>query len=92
MSGDKHLSPWRLLDTVLLLAVSPAERGDKGAIKTVMKSEEGMVLVFDGAGEQLPEYQGDYAQVRERILAEAPPGAEFYHVSHSLKRVPRQDW
>lgn len=32
----------------------------------------GMVLVFDERGEQMPEYQGQYEEVRERIVQEFP--------------------
>ena len=36
-----------------------------------------MVMVFDQFGEQIGEYQGKYAEVRERILADAPFGVEY---------------
>ena len=62
-------------------------------INSVMKSEEGMVLVFDQRGNQIPEYQGKYEDVRERILSDAPPGALFWHVENRRNRaVSREEW
>ena len=62
-------------------------------IKTVMRSEKGMVLVFDEDGEQVPEYQGQYEDVRGRILRDAPPGVVFsYIISNSLEAIPKEEW
>ena len=62
-------------------------------IKTVMKSERGLVLVFDEGGEQVPEYQGYYEEVRERILQDAPPSTVFsYIISNNLEAIPREEW
>lgn len=36
-----------------------------GLIRKVMKSEKGIVLVFDEIGEQIPAYQRQYEDVRE---------------------------
>ena len=38
-----------------------------------------MVLVFDEKGEQVPEYQGYYTDVKDRIMSDAPAGAVFNH-------------
>ncbi len=38
-----------------------------------------MVIVFDEAGEQMPEFQGYYPDVKARILANAPEGSVFNH-------------
>jgi hypothetical protein len=38
-----------------------------------------MVLVFDENGEELPEYQGYYDNVKERILADARADSVFNH-------------
>ena len=46
-------------------------------IKTVFKFSNGMVAVCDENGEQLSEYQGHYDKVKDKILADAPPDAEF---------------
>ena len=48
-------------------------------IKTVIRIKNNMVMVFDETGEQMPEYQGYYDQVKERILANAPGGSVFNH-------------
>ena len=58
-------------------------------IKTVIKSEKGMVMVFDENGEQIPEYQGQYDEMKEKVLTDAPPDAVFYH---DLKAIPREEW
>ena len=61
-------------------------------IKKVMKSEKGIVLVFDGDGEPIPRYQGWYEEVGEQILRDAPLDAVFSHVSESINVVPREEW
>ena len=38
-----------------------------------------MVMVFDEDGEQIPQYQGHYNDVKEKILANAPAGSVFNH-------------
>lgn len=48
-------------------------------IKTVIRIKNDMVMVFDEDGEQLPEYQGHYHDVKEKILADAPAGSVFNH-------------
>lgn len=37
-------------------------------IKTVIRAQNGMVMVFDKMGEQIPKYQGQYEEVKERRL------------------------
>ena len=72
-----------------------AGREDKQAIKTVIKSQNGMVMVFDEKGEQIPEYQGRYDEVKETILKDAPPNAIFGYFPNceaELKVVPREEW
>jgi len=46
-------------------------------IKTVIRIENDMVMVFDEAGEQMPEYQGYYCDVKEKILTDAPGDSVF---------------
>ena len=46
-------------------------------IKTVIKSADGMVMVFDRMGEQIPQYQGRYQEVKALILRDAPTEARF---------------
>jgi len=47
-------------------------------INEVIRLDNGMVLVFDENGEQMPEFQRKYQDVRVKILARAPKGAKFY--------------
>ncbi len=55
-------------------------------IKTVIRIESDIVMVFDENGEELPEYQGYYRDVKDRILADAPADAVFNHwFGHYLK-------
>jgi hypothetical protein len=46
-------------------------------IKTIIRLKNDMVMVFDAEGEQLPEYQGQYEEVKTGILRDAPPDAIF---------------
>ena len=64
-------------------------------IKTVIRLQNDMVMVFDENGEQLPEYQGSYADVRESILKDAPSDAIFAHwTTQSTKpsNLTREEW
>ena len=64
-------------------------------IKTVIRCQNDMVLVFDGEGKQIPAYQGQYPEVRENILASAPPDAAFAHGFNSsgeLRRIAQEEW
>jgi hypothetical protein len=55
-------------------------------IKTVIRMKNDMVMVFDEEGEQIPEYQGHYVDVKAKILADAPAGSVFNHwFGHSLQ-------
>ena len=72
-----------------------AGREDRQAIKSVIKSQDGMVMVFDKRGEQIPEYQGRYQEVKERILKDAPSNTVFGcfpNCNTELKVVPREEW
>jgi hypothetical protein len=64
-------------------------------IKTVIKSSDGTVIVFDETGEQVPAYQGRYEKVKPLILKDAPPQARFGCFpdgGQELKIVPREEW
>ncbi len=64
-------------------------------IKAVFRFRNNMVAVFDERGEQIPRYQGQYAEVRESILGDAPPEAIFacgFTETGELLRVPREEW
>jgi hypothetical protein len=64
-------------------------------IKKVIRLENDMVLVFDESGEQLPDYQGMYRDVRERLLQSAPADAVFCYW-HEFMAEPleiiREEW
>ena len=64
-------------------------------IKTAIKCPNGVVMVFDKKGEQIPEYQGQYQKVKEGILKNAPPDATFGYFPDyetELRAVPREKW
>ena len=64
-------------------------------IKTIIKSQSDMVIVFDAKGEQIPEYQGPYQDVKDRILRDALPEAVFFHWPNYSEEpiiVAREDW
>ena len=64
-------------------------------IRTVIRFPHNMVMVFDGIGEQIPKYQGQYDEVREIILEDTPPDAAFSYFSDygaEFKLVSREDW
>jgi hypothetical protein len=64
-------------------------------IKTAIKCPNGVVMVFDKKGEQIPEYQGQYQKVKEGILKNAPPDATFGYFPDyetELRAVPREEW
>ena len=64
-------------------------------IRTVIRCPDDMVMVFDREGEQIPEYQGQYHEVKERILADSAPGTVFGHLRNfepELRKVPREEW
>ncbi len=55
-------------------------------IKTVIRIENDIVMVFDEYGAEIPEYQGIYNYVREKIMADATEESVFNHwFGHSLK-------
>ena len=64
-------------------------------IKTVIRCPNQVVMVFDKKGEQIPEYQGYYAEVREYILRDAPRNAVFTYLSDAepeLRKIPKEEW
>ncbi len=55
-------------------------------IQKIIRLKSDMVMVFDEHGEQMPEYQGPYTDVRDKILEDAPAGAVFNHwFGHNIK-------
>jgi len=64
-------------------------------IKSVIKTPNNMVIVFDERGEQILEYQGRYEEVKESILKDAPPDTLFsYFLNYEtgFEIVPREEW
>jgi hypothetical protein len=49
------------------------------AISKVYLFSNDMLMVFDGRGEQMGDYQGTYAERSEAILRDAPPHTIFYY-------------
>ena len=72
-----------------------AARESRPVIKNAIRAQNGMVLVFDSKGEQIPEYQGQYEEVKPLILKDAPPSAVFSHAldyETGLTVVARDEW
>ena len=92
----KHLVlKCRISDTRYEWKVTKLEKEDRQVIKSVIKSQNGMVMVFGKRGEQIPEYQGQYEEVRKSILKDAPPDAVFGYFPNcetELEMVPREKW
>lgn len=64
-------------------------------IKTAIRLPNDMVVVFDRKGEQLPEYQGLYEEVKGKVLKDACPDTVFAHgftASGELREVPKTEW
>ncbi len=64
-------------------------------MKTILRTDDDMVMVFDERGEQMPEYQGKYNDVRGTVLTNASESAEFYHWFGDSERpesVPAERW
>lgn len=64
-------------------------------IKTVIRCPDDMVMAFDKEGEQIPEYQGQYEEVKESIFRDAPPNAVFGYLCDyepELRKVLREEW
>ena len=64
-------------------------------IRTTIRFQNDMVVVFDEKGEQLPKYQGRYEDVKDSILEDAPLGALFAHwrdYEIDIKSVSRKEW
>jgi len=64
-------------------------------IKSVIRTQEDMVLVFNEKDRQIPEYQGLYKDVRQKILRNAVAGTVFKHWLESSPEpriVPQNNW
>jgi hypothetical protein len=68
---------------------------EREMIKSVIRCPNNMVIVFDYEDEQVPEYQGYYEEVRERVLRDAPPDALFglwFDYETDVRTVSREEW
>ena len=64
-------------------------------IKTVIRCPNNMVMVFDEKGDQIPEYQGQYGEVKESIFKDAPLKAVFsyfFDTEPKFRDVSREEW
>jgi len=64
-------------------------------ITTIIRLKNDMVMVFDAEGEQVPEYQGQYKDVKGGILRDAPPDALFTHwfgYRNEPETIYREEW
>ena len=64
-------------------------------IKTAIRLPNDMVMVFDEEGEQVPEYQGWYEEVKEQLLRDAPGDAGFnrwFDNRVETEAVSRENW
>jgi len=63
-------------------------------IDHAVKFSNGIVLCFDENGEQMPEYQGRYEEVKDKILADAPQSARFFRAVWMVSggEIPREKW
>jgi len=71
------------------------KEGGSKMIKTVIRLKDDMVMVFDGMGEQMTVYQGQYDQAKEKVLEDAPLDAVFVNWFGSdaiPETVSREDW
>ena len=64
-------------------------------IEMIIRLQSDAVMVFDADGEQMPEYQGKYEDVREKSLKDAPPDAVFtrwFNNGDRPKFVSKEEW
>ena len=60
---------------------------DRAKIATVLVFANGMVAVCNEHGEQMPEYQGRWDDMREMIKRDLPTDAVVQYQSTSLTRI-----
>ncbi|MFC2007733.1 hypothetical protein ACFLVB_03970 [Chloroflexota bacterium] len=64
-------------------------------IKSIIRLQNDMVMVFDEKGEQVPEYQGQYEAVKKSIVKKAPPDAVFacwFEYAMEAEVISRENW
>ena len=76
--GEKyHEKKYFCNPTSYLPGCGKARKRSAAMIKTVIRLGNDMVIALDAEGEQIPEYQGRYEDVREGILRDASSGTVF---------------
>lgn len=93
-SGERCIYPTAINSNLVLFTPIRLIRRTK-MIKSVIRCPNDMVIVFDKDGEQIPQYQGQYEEVRESILKNAPLNTVFAYLSDfepELRKVPREGW
>ena len=64
-------------------------------IRTAISFQSNIVMVFDAEGEQIPEYQGQYEDVKGSILRDASPDTVFtrwFNCDIEPSTVSREEW
>lgn len=61
-------------------------------IKEVYHWSNNNVMVFDEKGNQMPDFQGNYLEVRDKILATVLPSTKFYRADwgSNKKEISRE--
>ena len=52
-------------------------------IKTVIRANNNMVITFDEKGRQMPEYQGQYEDMKRKVMEDNREETAFIHCSVS---------
>lgn len=64
-------------------------------IKTIVRCPNDIVMVFNERGEQIPEYQGQYGEVKEGIFRDTSLDTVFGYLSDyepELREVTKEEW
>lgn len=63
-------------------------------MKEVIYWSNGVVMVFDDQGQQMPEYQGKFSECKQKILDAARPDTQFQAGiwNHSLHPISRDEF
>jgi sRNA-binding protein len=64
-------------------------------MKKVVRTNRNMVFVFDENGEEMPQYQGTYQDVRDRVMGDARVDTIFTHwygTSAEPKDIAMESW
>ena len=64
-------------------------------IRTAIRFQDNVVVVFDGKGRQVSKYTGQYEKVKGNVLKDAPSDAIFSHwddYETEFRVVSRREW